>query len=202
MAFLERFRSRQREVWEALSREVDGRYTAGTWRAPSKVQVEVGQWTLTLDTYTVHAGNTPIVYTRMRAPYVNADGFRFEIYRKGFFTDIAKKLGMQDVVVGHPAFDDGFVIKGTDEAKLRKLFANAKVRELIEAQPKVHLRVKDDEGWFRPKFPAGVDELEFAVAGVITDLPRLRKLYDLFAEVLEQLCEIGSAYRHDPHVER
>ena len=60
--------------------------------------------------------------------------------------------------------------------------------------------VKDDEGWFGAKFPEGVDELYFAVAGVIADVTRLKLLYELFAETLDRLCAIGSAYERDPGV--
>jgi hypothetical protein len=45
-----------------------------------------------------------------------------------------------------------------------------------------------------------VDELHFQVLGVIKDIPRLRALFDLFAEVLDRLCLIGSAYEGDPGV--
>ena len=51
----------------------------------------------------------------MRAPYVNPDGFRFTIYRQGVFSDIGKWLGMQDVTVGCPEFDEAFIIKGNNE---------------------------------------------------------------------------------------
>jgi hypothetical protein len=36
--------------------------------------------------------------------------------------------------------------------------------------------------------------LQFQVTGVIKDVERLRQLFDLFAETLDQLCRIGSAY--------
>ena len=32
----------------------------------------------------------------MRAPFVNKDGFQFEIYREGLFSAMGKALGMQD----------------------------------------------------------------------------------------------------------
>ena len=136
----------------------------------------------------------------MRAPYVNPDGFRFKVYRKGFFSDLGKMLGMQDVEVGQPEFDDDFIIKGNDEGKLRQLFANAKIRALISAQKDINFSVKDDEGWFGPAFPDGVDELQFIVVGIIKDVERLKLLYDLFAETLDELCRIGSAYQSDPGV--
>ena len=49
---------------------------------------------MTLDTYAVFTGKVVIVYTRMRAPYVNPSGFRFTVYRKGLFSEIGKWLGM------------------------------------------------------------------------------------------------------------
>ncbi|HBO44212.1 MAG TPA: DUF3137 domain-containing protein, partial [Planctomycetaceae bacterium] len=50
-------------------------------------------------------------------------------------------------------------------------------------------------------FPEGVDELWFQVIGVITDIDRLKSLYYLFAETLNHLCHIGSAYEDDPKLE-
>jgi hypothetical protein len=79
----------------------------------------------------------------MRAPYVNKDGFRFTIYRKGFFSDLGKMLGMQDMEIGEPEFDDAFIIKGNDEFKLRKMLGDRKIRQLIEQRPKVYLTVRD-----------------------------------------------------------
>lgn len=73
--------------------------------------------------------------------------------------------------MGYPEFDDVFIIKGTDESKLRTLFANSKIRQSIQAQPSIHLQVKDDEGWFGVDFPEGVDELIFQVVGVIKMKP-------------------------------
>jgi hypothetical protein len=136
----------------------------------------------------------------MRAPFANADGFRFTVYRKSIFTALGKLLGMEDVEVGYPAFDEAFVIKGIDHAKLRQLFANARLRSLLEVQRSIHFTVKDDEGFFGAHFPHGADELYFSVVGVMKDIDRLKALYELFAETLQTLCEMGSAYDHDPGV--
>jgi hypothetical protein len=62
------------------------------------------------------------------------------------------------------------------------------------------MTVKDDEGWFGAAFPEGVDELYFSAHGVIKDVNQLRQLYLLFAEVLDQLCRMGSAYKKDPGI--
>ena len=190
----------RKEVWRQLSDEVGASYVDGGFLKGDKVKVTHGEWTVTLDTFAVSTGKSTIVYTRMRAPYVNPDGFRFTVYRRGMFTGVAKWLGMQDLEIGDERFDHDFVIKANDEAKVRELLGSPKVRELLDRQKAVHFTVKDDEGWFGPRFEGDADELYFTVVGVIKDVERLKLLYELFAETLDRLCHIGSAYRHAPDV--
>lgn len=188
------------EVWRRLGEEIDAEVIEGGFWKGGKVQAHDGPWTVTLDTHTVHTGHAHITYTRMRAPYVNPEGFRFTIYRKGLFSGLGKLLGMQDIEIGHPEFDEAFIVKGTDDFRVRELFDDAEVRWLMLAQPQIRLEVKDSEGWFGPKFPEDVDELHFQVVGVIKDVGRLKGLFDLFAVVLDRLCRIGAAYEREPGV--
>jgi hypothetical protein len=188
------------EVWRQLCQEIGAKFVeGGTWKG-NKVQSSVGPWTVTLDTYMVSNGKSSTTYTRMRAPYTNTEGFRFTIYRKSIFSGLGKILGMQDIEVGDPEFDEAFIIQGNNEPRVQHLFADRALRALVQAQPALMLTVKDSEGWFGPKFPDNVDELHFQVIGVLKDIERLKSLFDLFAAVLEQLCKIGSAYKQDPGV--
>jgi hypothetical protein len=193
------------EVWRQLSREIGAEFVNGGFWKGSKVQAQVGPWTVTLDTFTRHHQHqnhhSHTTYTRIRAPYVNPEGFRFTIYRKGFFSDLGKLLGMQDIEVGDPEFDEAFIIKGNDESKVRTLFDDPNLRRLVEAQPDIRLEVKDSDGWFGHSFPNDVDELHFQVVGVIKDVWRLKALFELFAAVLDRLCRIGSAYEQEPGVD-
>ncbi len=189
------------EVWRQLSEEIRAEFIEGGFWKGNKVQAHIGPWTVTLDIYTESTGESSVTYTRLRAPYVNPEGFRFTIYRRNFFSDIGKFLGMQDIEVGDSEFDEAFIIKGNDESRVVSLFSNSKIRQMIQAQPKIRLDVKDSEGWFGPKFPENVDELSFQVVGVIKDVERLKALFNLFAALLDQLCKIGSAYKQDAGVE-
>ena len=94
------------EVWRQLSEEIGAEFVQGGFWKRSKVQAHVDPWTVTPDTYTASSDDSSTTYTRLRAPYVNPDGFRFTIYRKGFFSDLGKLLGMQDIEVGVPEFDE------------------------------------------------------------------------------------------------
>ena len=185
------------EVWRQLSQELGAEFVDDGFRKGSKVQAHVGPWIVTLDMgISDQDGESPV--TRLRAPYINADGFQFTIYRKGIFSALGKLLGMQDIEIGDPDFDEAFIIKGNDESKVVSLFSDTRIRQMIQAQPQIRLRVKRSEGWFGPKFPENVDELHFEVVGVIKDVKRLKSLFDLFAALLDQLCRIGSAYKQGP----
>jgi hypothetical protein len=206
MAFLKAlFGPSREEMWRKLADEVGASYVDGGFWKGDKVDIQHGEWTITLDTYTVSnsTGNSTssTTYTRLRAPYVNPEGFQFTIYRKGLFSSLGKLFGMQDVEVGFAEFDENFIIKGNDERKLKALFANERIRGLIHSQPSIHFTVKDDEGWFSTSYPDGVDCLNFHVVGVLKETERLKTLYWLFAETLDHLCHIGAAYEDNPNVE-
>lgn len=190
----------KQDIWQQLSAEIGATYVDGGFWQGDKVQAQHGDWTITLDSFAVTTRHSTTTYTRMRAPFVNQDGFRFTIYRKGIFSGLGQLLGMQDVIVGDPELDDDFIIKGNDEQKLRALLSNPDLRALLHLQPSLYLTVKDDEGWFKTAFPEGVDELYFHVLGIIKDVERLRMLYELFTKTLDQLCHIGSAYENDPKI--
>jgi hypothetical protein len=188
------------EIWSQLSQEIGAEYEESGFFKGDKVVLSHQEWEITLDTHAVHAGKTTIVYTRMRAPYVNRDGFRFNIYRKNAFSWIGKLFGVKDIEIGDAFFDDEFIIQGKPETLVSRLLSNVQVRQLIQSQPDIHFQVKDDEGWFNSKFPEGVDELYFEVVGIIKDKERLKNLFDLFALVLDELCRFGSAYETNPQV--
>jgi hypothetical protein len=181
------------EIWRQLASEIDANYVDGDFWKRDKVQASHAGWLITLEEHGRYH------HTHMRAPFLNPGGFRFTVYRKGIFSELGKSLGMQDVEVGHPDFDCDFVIKGTDDTKLRQLFGNARIRELIAAQPRIHFEVKDAHGIFANLFsekpPENLDVLEFEIHSrpSIKEKEHLRLLFDLFAETLDELCRMGTA---------
>ena len=175
------FGLRKDEVWRQLSEEIGAEFVEGGFWKGGKVQAQVGPWTVTLDIYTVPSGHSHVTVTRIRVPYVNPEGFRFKIFHRSVLSDLDKPFGMQDIEVGDPEFDEAFIIKGNDDDRVRVLFSDHKIQQMIQDQPTIRLEVKDSEGWFGPKFPEDVDELHFQVVGVIKDIDRLKSLFDLFA---------------------
>lgn len=200
MSFLRAlFGPSRREVWRRLAGEVGGQFHDGGFFGQSAVQARTGDWIITLDTYTEGDGKTNRTYTRIRAPFFNPEGFRFEIYRTGLLSGLGKAMGMQDIEVGHPRFDRDFVVKGNSTRRVRRLLDNGKTRRGLQAQRRIHLSVKGRDGWFG-RFPAGVHELHFRANGVIKDLAQLRTLFGVFGQVLQDICWDGhdeTTYRDD-----
>lgn len=200
MSFLrEIFGASQAEIWQQLAQEIGGDYIEqGFWK-PKKVEARYKNWVITIDTY--QGADASVVFTRIRAPFVNKDGFNFEIYRRSVFSSIAEVFGWETIQTGFAEIDSDYKVKTNDVKKVLELLSNTRIRQLLIAQKQIHFLVKDDEGWFGADFPEGVDELYFEVVGIITDIDRLKTLYQLFAETLNQLCLMGSAYENDPQVE-
>lgn len=171
-SFREVFGPSKEEIWSQLSSEIGAEYEESGFFKNGKVILSHREWEITLDTYTVHTGKSHITLTRLRAPFVNRDGFRFKIYRKNVFSGIGRLFGVQDVEVGDAFFDDEFIIQGEPEHLVRSMLTNGMIRQLIQSQKDIHFQVKDDEGLFKKKFPEGVDEL----------------------------CRLGSAYETNPNV--
>jgi hypothetical protein len=189
-----RGRASKGEVWRKFSGEIGAEFVKGGLLRSDKVVARVKEWTITLDTYT-EGGEYGGPYTRMRAPYMSRDGFQFTIYRGGLLSKLGKHLGLQDVETGYPDFDREFILKSNDEAKVRALVANPRIRQLIQSHPAIYFRSKTKRGGSAHAFPS---ELYFRVPGVIEDVERLKSFFLLFTETLSQLCDIGSAYESDP----
>ena len=195
MARLNLFSNHKREIWQQLAEQVDGNFFQGKRFKPDRVEAYYGDWIITLDTFVIDK----VVFTRIRAPYVNRDDFTFKIDRESLGHRIGKVFGMKDIEVGYEEFDRDFVIQGSDEQKLQMMFANPKIRELISFQPKIRLELKRDAPLFqKPQFPKDVNELYYQVAGILKDIDQLHDLFDLFSHALDHLCAIGTAYEDDP----
>ena len=198
MALLERFFGPTRDaVWEQLAEEIGGNfYDGGFWLGESKVRGHVGDWIVTLDTYKDNHGT---IFTRLRAPFVNKDGFVFTVYPEDSVVDRHAKDD-QDLEVGQADFDRRFVIKSNNIDEVKKLFSDEKIRALLQNQSQVYFRASKESGWYSKEFPNGIGELLFLARGEIKDLARLKELYSLFGETLDQLCRIGAAGPDDPGI--
>ncbi len=190
----ERFADRENELWKKLSDELGGKLTDEKGARHDKVVAQVGSWAVTLDQHSEAGYRSEHIYTRLRAAFVNPDGLRFAVSHQSVFSNIGKLIGMQDIQVEHEPFDKMFLVQGSDPDTIKSLFDDGKLRELTKLEPDIHLQVRNAGDWFEDYFPDDVDELVLEVEGEVRDLHRLKRLFDLFARVLDGMCRLGSAY--------
>lgn len=191
----------QKEVWSEFAEEIEGKFIEGGIFKGNKIEARFENWTITIDTYTQSSGNTSQTYTRLRAPYKELQKLDFKVYKSGIFSGIGKALGMQDVIIGDSEFDENFIIKGSDDDKLKELLQLDKIRELISIESKIRIETKREKSLFSSKLPEDVNQLYFIGGGVIKDKERLTNIYFLAAFILKQLSQIGVAAQDNPQVE-
>jgi hypothetical protein len=202
MGFLEAvFGPSQDEIFRQFAEKIGAEQVPGGLLTTGRVNARVKRWRIVYDTHRKSEGKHSHTYARIRVPYASSDGFTFQIYRWTIFYAIGAFFGWKDVPVGDAAFDDAYVTKGNDKAKVRELLASPELRKALMAQKAFSITVKDDEGWFGKKFPRGVDELFFEERNGIKDVNRLVQLHDIFVALLDRLVAMGSASKEDPGVE-
>jgi hypothetical protein len=136
----------------------------------------------------------------MRAPYSSRGAFRFKLQRRDLLDALARRIGIHTSETGQTDFDRAFVVRSGDDERVRSLFEDTAIRRLIQSQPAINLEARGDDGPFGASLPEGVDELVLRAPGFVTDAERLRRLFALFALILDRLCETGAACEDEPGV--
>jgi len=189
--FLDKYSSQNQEVWNKFCHEVNGDLELGKHTLYGRISYSQGPWELVLDTH-FRAIPEPTEYTRVRAPFQNYDGFTCEIYNSSFSSEIGKLFGMQDVEIGYDYFDDEFIIKANDEARVWLLLKIYEVRRLIKRHSNIHLRVNSSKRFLSSVHPEGNDEIYLEIKEIITDANELRAINQLMLLLLNNLCKFDS----------
>jgi hypothetical protein len=162
------------EAWAQLATEIGAEFIKGGFMRPSQVQSRYKEWTITLDTHSVPSGDSNDTYTRIKAPIQNKSGYQFTVSRRGLVSKLDKALGAKEIATGDAEFDRDYFIRGRDDAQVRAVFTNLRIRQLIEGQRSL-------------RFGVVKNDLLFETQGVIRDVERLRSLFELFRVTLDQL---------------
>jgi hypothetical protein len=175
------------KLWRRLAEEIGGTYVSDFWR-DDRVLWRHRAWTVVLDIHHYGKGQRE---TRVRTSFLTRGSFWFTIYPRGLLSTAGKWLGMQDIDVGHSRFDDEYIIQGNDPDTVKALFANERIRFLIESLPEIRLCITDHDHSFWG-LPPGVDELCLTTPEDLRDLTQLKLLFELFAETLDELERMGT----------
>ena len=134
--------------------------------------------------YTTGSGKSSTTWSAVAASVGGAGGFSLELFPENFLTRIATALGLQDIRVGDPAFDQAFIVRSNDPAyAAAALLPEIRARLLAERPPgaRGHLAIKDGE-------------VRDAEAGAFDDGARVTRLAGML-EVVCDLAEVAEVYK-------
>jgi hypothetical protein len=120
--------------------------------------------------------------TAFLAPLTNAANFQLAIHRERLLDEAGKLFGMQDVVIGYPEFDKKVIIKTNNETKIKDVFADAEIRNVIGKLNDFSLKTISRSG-FEKANDEGV-YLELIIENEVPEAVELQKIYHAFIALL------------------
>jgi len=179
-------------IWKIFVKDTNGVFKKGdSWHSDS-AHIKYKNWDIIFDNFTLWSGKYSAEMTRVIAPISLSDGFRFEIYREGFIQKIEKLFGIQDIEIGYPDFDKGFIIKSNNGFKIKKILSNKEIRDFLQSLKDVNIKISDQKGIWEQKLPENNFELSYYIDGQIQDLKTLNELLNLFKLLLDGIQETNS----------
>ncbi|QDA59529.1 hypothetical protein [Hymenobacter jejuensis] len=107
---------------------------------------------------------------------------RFAIHEQDWVSELGKLLGLEDIEIGYPDFDEAFIIKTNEPATLHTLFADGNLRAIL-------LNHKGFELTLAPETHHSETDivLRFSKDEGIVEAADLQQLYHLMYALLERL---------------
>ncbi|RZJ48059.1 MAG: DUF3137 domain-containing protein, partial [Flavobacterium sp.] len=177
-------------IWKKLAEETGGTFTEDYSWISDSTTIEYKNWKIIFDNYTLWSGKYSTKMTRVVAPVLLTDNFKFEIYNEGVVRKIEKFFGAQDIEIGYSDFDKAFTIKSNNEFKLKTLLQNKEIRNLIESQKSTNIQISNKKGIWEDELPKGEFELSYFIDGEINDITTLKSLLQLFKLILDELLQM------------
>jgi hypothetical protein len=173
------------QVWEQLEKELTQTTDLLQYRAVIEQQNKTVLLDIDIDLGGGFEGG--FATTILSARFPNPDGFRFALHEEGFFDDLGKFFGMQDVQVGNPEFDQRILVKTNDEARIRTILTDQNTRQVLQSLRDFTFEiVLPDED-----LESNDSTLELIIEDGITDPVRLRQIYHVFFGILEMVAPFG-----------
>ena len=121
--------------------------------------------------------------------YAPREHFIFDIRIEKRLDQIGKAMGLQDIQLGDQEFDHRFLIQGSDVAKVRNLFADMRLRDLIMANTASHLALVAESEELPPEhqIPAGRHAVLYSHDSALERFEDLQDLYDIVTAVVHRL---------------
>ena len=134
--------------------------------------------------YTTGSGKSRTLWCAVSVTAANTGGYTLDLGPENFLSRIGTALGMQDLPIGDPAFDQAFIIRSSDPAyAAAALLPEIRARLLAARHPAAngHLSVKDGE-------------VRYAETGSFDSEARVNRMAAML-EVACDLAEVAEVYQ-------
>ena len=133
-------------------------------------------------------------YAPARTRFPTPPGFGFRSADRRSSATSERFFGMQDIQVGHPEFDATFVIKGNDELARAAAVRQRTVAWACHGAAQVSVE-RPGRRWMAAERSTASHRCPGLQCGTIgsAEVERLKGLYDVFAETLHELSQMGVA---------
>jgi hypothetical protein len=183
-------------VWRQFSAENNGTFVIGQNGNLDSVEIIYLNHKIIFDRfihYQVVGGESyDTEFTRIRLEFKTPNELRFRLTKQGFIDSVGKLFGVQDIQIGDKYFDKKFMINGNDEYKIRTIFSNQDIMDLILSQKDIQLQILDNEGIFEEPIKEGNVMLYYISETLVKEKDQLNLLFKLYQMLIDQLTKTGS----------
>ena len=210
---------------EPIKRKVAWQVDGSLVRIPPGYTVVVSDlkgWTVVFDINALEGGSMPAflqrTVMRIGIPFVARDAFVWDITRRLLgqtiydrranwvdrgeqswemeFEAIQRKLRPPPIDFGFGDFDYEFAHQTNDEGRLRELLATPDIRQLIQEQRSLHLRVARYDHWLSSlveELPEDVAVVYVQDSAVIQSVHGVQVIHQLLSTTVDRLVAVGAA---------
>ena len=163
----------------------------------------LGPWKVALDVLTWY---TPSIHTKtcMKLPFFNTTNLQFSVQKNDLAAKFKALFGKKPIPTGSADFDKKYAITGSDPERIRQIFSDPAIQQLIGLQPRIEFEISKHQSPedFTGKLPAGVSMLcYYELALKIKDVERLKNLFALLKAVFTRMQSLGLVGDGVPDVE-
>lgn len=164
-----------------------GKFIEGRWGKGPYMVLNYKGFEMVFDFYTVNAGQTNLIYTRMRCVFKHTQLLKFKMRKASWLSKLlkSKTLTFEDLNL-----DGRYQIKASDEAVVYELLKEGRLSNYLNFRKFYNFEInqKTNRGL---KCEPGESGIIFYTSGAIKDDEEIQKIIDLYKITLDTLVALN-----------
>ena len=114
------------QAWADAARTLGLSYRPGGFLQSRRIEGNLKELRVVVDTFTRSSGKNSTTYTRYRVNFPRSLSLGLQLQREGMLSSVSKFFGAQDIQVGDASFDNSMLIKGRNAVAIREFLTPAR----------------------------------------------------------------------------